>query len=81
MVLKEATVWLNFGTIYNTMGLKGNGLERSCLCTKLSITLLIMGGFGCNFDTMWASIRVTSSCELQLPATLIMEVIEDCVCF
>ena len=56
--------------------LQHNGLEwkwswKKLLCTKLLVTLAIMVGFGCNFDTIWAPIRVTSGVNCNcLPSLL-----------
>ena len=71
MVLKEKCNMAEFW--YNLLD---NGLERKWSwkklpCTKLSITLAIMVGFGWNFDTIWVPIRVTSGTSLNcccLPA-------------
>ena len=75
MVLKGIVVWFNFDAIYYTMVLKEVAMYK------------IVDNFGNNgwiWLKFWNNMDAYKGhlwCELQLPASLIVGVIANCVCF
>ena len=74
MVLKGRCM-SEFNAIWHTMSTLWEWSWKKLPCTKWSITLPKIVGLGCNFDTIWGPIRVTSDVNLNCLPILLLELL------